>query len=447
LFSETWTLEDIVMPRVISICHLGAVIGVAGWLAACSDPPQPQTQAQAPAQAPGQTPGQTKAPVQKAPATAMVAPQADPVVPASDAPALALDTTAPDIAVNAKAPEPAARQAQAQVQAETPSGAVAVAADQPPLVRAIDQASLPAARAKARAPAGWTVKGVDPGLVRAEVLLDRAGFSPGVIDGRPGDNLRHAVAAYASAHGLTSGGALNAAVWDALTTQDAIPAAQSYRITAMDEAGPFIGDPPKDYEALSKLPALGYSTPEQMLSEKFHMDPKLLRALNPGADFGKAGTSLVVAAPRAAPRQFEAARIEVDKSLGEVRAYDKGGNITAFYPATVGSTERPAPSGTFAVVAVAPHPAYFYDPKRLTFTPEGATGKLKIAPGPNNPVGATWIALTVPTYGIHGSPDPTTIGKRQSHGCVRLTNWDAVELGKAVRKGAKVLFLGTDRKA
>ena len=429
------------MLRSVSLYRLGAVIGAAGWLAACSDPPQPQTQAQAPASSTGPTSAQAQAPVQKAPATAMVAPQQpDPVVPASSAPALALDTTPPDVAVTAKAPKAAVRQAQA----EAPSSVPVAAADQPPLALAIDQASAPAA--KGRTSAGWKVKGIDPGLVRAEVLLDRAGFSPGVIDGKPGENLRHAVAAYASAHGLTSGGEVNAAVWEALTTQDAAPAAQGYQITAADEAGPFIGTPPKDYEALSKLPALGYSTPLQMLSEKFHMDPGLLKALNPGADFGKAGTSLVVAVPRAEPRKFEVARIEVDKSLGAVRAYDKAGNISAFYPATVGSTERPAPSGTFAVVAVAPHPAYFYDPKRLTFQPEGAKGKLKIAPGPNNPVGATWIAITVPTYGIHGSPDPTTIGKRQSHGCVRLTNWDAVELGKAVKKGAKVVFLGTEKK-
>jgi lipoprotein-anchoring transpeptidase ErfK/SrfK len=428
------------MPRSISVYRLGAMIGAAGWLAACSDPPQPQTQAKAPAQ--------TQAPVQKAPATAMVAPQPDPVVPASSEPALALDTTPPDIVLNPKvpnsrAPEPGVRQAQAEAPSSAP--ATVAAADQPPLALAISQAAAPAA--KGRAATGWKVKGIDPGLIRAEVLLDRAGYSPGVIDGKRGENLRHAVAAYASTHGLTSSGEMNASVWDSLTMQDSAPAAQGYQITAEDEAGPFIGTPPKDYEALSKLPALGYSTPLQMLSEKFHMDPGLLKALNPGADFGQAGTKLVVAAAHAQPRKFEVARIEVDKSLGVVRAYDKAGNLAAFYPATVGSTERPAPSGTFSVVAVAPHPAYFYDPQRLTFQPEGAKGKLKIAPGPNNPVGATWIAITVPTYGIHGSPDPTTIGKRQSHGCVRLTNWDAVELGKAVKKGAKVVFLGTEKKA
>jgi lipoprotein-anchoring transpeptidase ErfK/SrfK len=142
---------------------------------------------------------------------------------------------------------------------------------------------------------------------------------------------------------------------------------------------------------------------------------------------------------------MQVARIEVDKSDDEVRAFGSDGKLLAFYPATVGSAERPAPSGVFAVTSVAPHPAYFYDPARLTFAPEGAKGKLRIAPGPNNPVGSTWIALSIPTYGIHGSPDPTLIGKRQSHGCVRLTNWDAAELGKSVKKGVVVAFIGQEK--
>ncbi|MFI4951363.1 MAG: L,D-transpeptidase, partial [Caulobacterales bacterium] len=203
--------------------------------------------------------------------------------------------------------------------------------------------------------------------------------------------------------------------------------------------------PPKDYKALSKLPALGYSTPLQELAEKFHMDQALLQALNPGADFSKAGQTLLVAAPRAGPPDKKETRSEVDKSDDEMTAFGSDGKLLAYYPATVGSSERPAPSGVFAVASVAPHPAYFYDPTRLTFTPAGAKGKLRIAPGPNNPVGSTWIALTVPTYGIHGAPDPTAIGKRQSHGCVRLTNWDAAELGKAVKKGVQVAFVGQDK--
>jgi lipoprotein-anchoring transpeptidase ErfK/SrfK len=285
----------------------------------------------------------------------------------------------------------------------------------------------------------------DPTLVRAEVLLDRAGFSPGVIDGRDGTNYQHALVAFAGAHGLPSDGKLDAASWNALTGADAAPAMQAYTIAASDEAGPFIGTPPKNYKALAKLPALSYSTPEQALAERFHMDRKLLEALNPNADFTKVGETLLVTAPRNGPRDLKVARIEVDKSNEALRAYSADGKLVAFYPATVGSTERPAPSGVFEVKSVAPNPAYFYDPSRLTFTPQGATGKLRIAPGPNNPVGLTWIALSVPTYGIHGSPDPTTIGKRQSHGCIRLTNWDAVELGKAVKKGVQVAFVGEER--
>ena len=114
------------------------------------------------------------------------------------------------------------------------------------------------------------------------------------------------------------------------------------------------------------------------------------------------------------------------------------------FPATVGSTERPAPSGKALVVAVAPNPSYTYDPSRLTFGPKH-TGKLTIAPGPNNPVGATWIALNIQTYGIHGTPDPQLVGKTASHGCVRLTNWDAVALGKAVKKGTPVEFVGQEQ--
>ncbi|HZZ87826.1 MAG TPA: L,D-transpeptidase [Caulobacteraceae bacterium] len=313
----------------------------------------------------------------------------------------------------------------------------AALASLPPAGQAIEAAQPVTAPTKSRGR-------YDPALVKAEVLLDRAGFSPGVIDGKDGENLRHALKAYADAHDLSSSGSLDASVWSALTAADAAPAMQVYVITADDEAGPFIGTPPKNYQALAKLPELGYSSPEQALAEKFHMDQKLLETLNPGADFGKVGQRLLVTAPRSGPRDLQVTRIEVDKTDEAVRAYGADGKLVAFYPASVGSTERPAPSGDFAVAAVAPHPAYFYDPARLTFTPSGAKGKLRIAPGPNNPVGLTWIALTVPTYGIHGSPDPATIGKHQSHGCVRLTNWDAVELGKAVKKGVAVDFVGQE---
>jgi lipoprotein-anchoring transpeptidase ErfK/SrfK len=359
----------------------------------------------------------------------------------------------PPIAANAvgsDASAQAAMQASGQASGQPAAQPAPVdTADLPPAAQAINQAAFPEARTSAPRVSGRRARqsaSYDATLLRVEVLLDRAGFSPGAIDGRQGTNLKHALSAYAEAHGATSDGTLDAQLWSQLSGADSGPVVQAYKITDDDEKGPFIGTPPKDYQALAKLPALSYSTPEQALAERFHMSQKLLEALNPKADFTKAGTLIVVTAPRAAPRDYQATRIEVDKSNGEVRAFGADGKLAAAYPATVGSTERPAPSGQFAVASVAPHPAYFYDPSRLTFTPTGAKGKLRIAPGPNNPVGSTWIALTIPTYGIHGAPDPTEIGKQQSHGCIRLTNWDAAELGHAVKKGVPVNFVGTEKK-
>lgn len=151
-----------------------------------------------------------------------------------------------------------------------------------------------------------------------------------------------------------------------------------------------------------------------------------------------------MAAPGPATLPAAVSAIEVDKSQRQVRAYGPDGAILATYPATVGSAERPAPTGRFAVKGLAPNPTYTYDPKRLTFG-DKSKGKLTIQPGPNNPVGAEWIDLTVPTYGIHGAPEPRLVGKAASHGCVRLTNWDVRQLASAVKKGVPVLFVGTER--
>jgi lipoprotein-anchoring transpeptidase ErfK/SrfK len=174
------------------------------------------------------------------------------------------------------------------------------------------------------------------------------------------------------------------------------------------------------------------------------MDEALLKSLNPGVDFSVAGTKIVVAALGPDRLKGPVTRMEVDKTRRQIRAYGAGDVLLAVYPATVGSTERPAPEGEWAVRTVAPNPTYTYDPSRLTF---GKTeqGKLTIKPGPNNPVGSTWIDLTKDTYGIHGTPDPRLVGKTASHGCVRLTNWDVRQLSQAVKKGTVVAFVGAEQ--
>jgi lipoprotein-anchoring transpeptidase ErfK/SrfK len=289
----------------------------------------------------------------------------------------------------------------------------------------------------------------DPLLVRVQVLLDRAHFSPGVIDGRDGTNLQIALAAFQQAHGLSGSGRLDDATWQALVAADQGPSVQSYVITEADLAGPF--EPQSlgtDYAVLATLKSLAYATPIEALAERFHMDESLLTALNPGADFSVAGTRLLVAAPGRDTLERKVARIEIDKARGVLRAFDSAGVALAVYPATIGSSERPAPAGEWEVRTLAPAPTYTYDPKRLTFGKESLRkgGKiLTIAAGPNNPVGSTWIDLSKDTFGIHGTPDPRLVGKRASHGCVRLTNWDAKELGAAVQKGAKVAFLGQEK--
>ena len=277
-------------------------------------------------------------------------------------------------------------------------------------------------------------------LVKAETLLDRAHFSPGVIDGRDGSNLHAAISAFEGAHGLPVDGHLSQPVWDALTAADTAPASVVYTVTAADVAGPFLGKTPTDMAAMAKLKHMDFDSVAQELSERFHMDQALLLALNPGVDFKTAGATIVVAAAGAAPLAAQVTRIEVDKAHQQVRAFDAAGKLAAVYPATVGSQERPAPSGVWAVKVVAPNPDYTFDPARLTFGKSKT--KLTIQPGPNNPVGSTWIGLTKETYGIHGTPDPTLVGKVASHGCVRMTNWDARQLGAAVKAGTKVEFVG-----
>ena len=342
-------------------------------------------------------------------------------------------------ACGAPEPEPVPAPAPALTEAAAPMGALSR--------QGIEQAvfTAPPATTPAPAPASGVAAAppppvvADPALIRAQILLDRARFSPGVIDGLGGDNTRQAIAALEKAAGLTEDGVLDAEVFARLTGADARTVLTDHVITTEDLAGPFIGAVPADLEAMSKLQTVGYANIRESLAERFHMTEAMLTALNPGVDFTRAGQSIVVPAVAADALPADVARITVDKAERSVRAFDAAGTLLAFYPATIGSSERPAPSGTVTVKGVAPAPNYTYDPSRVSY--DRGSKRLVVPQGPNNPVGSVWIDLSRDTYGIHGTPDPSRVGKTFSSGCVRLTNWDAEQLAAHVKPGVEVVFL------
>ena len=283
-------------------------------------------------------------------------------------------------------------------------------------------------------------KSVDPVVLKAEILLDRAHAPPGVIDGRYGSNFVKAITTFETVRGLPVDGKLTRRVWDELGGDTAAPVLGTYTIKPEDVVGPFYPDLPADYALQAQLPDLGYRSANEMFGERFHMDRKFLKALNPGVAMDVAGNTIVVARVETLPLASQIARIDVDKAKGQVLAYDPQGALVVGYPATIGSDELPSPSGSYVVRGVAPHPTYTYDPVK-NFQQGNNVKKLILPPGPNNPVGAAFIALSKPTYGIHGTPDPSKIDKTRSHGCVRLTNWNAQELAAMVKAGVPVNFI------
>jgi lipoprotein-anchoring transpeptidase ErfK/SrfK len=282
-------------------------------------------------------------------------------------------------------------------------------------------------------------KSISPAVIKAEVLLARANCSPGEISGKLGENFEKAIAAFAEGRGKGTN-RLDQELWNDLISTFAGPVVVDYTISDEDIRGPFLAKLPHKMERMKDLENLSYTSPKEKLAEKFHMSPELLTALNPSEKFGTAGHTIVVANVLDQPLAQKVARIEVNKSRQELRAFDSSGNLVAYYPATVGSDEKPAPSGTLKVTIVKKNPAYRYNPA-YAFKEVRTKKPFTIKPGPNNPVGLVWIGLTGEGYGIHGTPEPSKVGKAQSHGCVRLTNWDALQLASGVRKGLPVDFV------
>ncbi|MFD1331214.1 L,D-transpeptidase family protein, partial [Methylopila musalis] len=278
----------------------------------------------------------------------------------------------------------------------------------------------------------------DPRMIKLQVLLDRANASPGVIDGINGGNVAKAIAAFEMMVGHHVDGVMDAELWARLEATSAEPVLVPYEITEKDVAGPFVPVMPADYAEQAKLPSAAYRDPVEMLAERFHMDEAFLRRLNPDVDFTVAGTVLTVANP-GPPLKAKVASIVADKAKKQVFAYDAAGRLVASYPATIGSADLPSPTGVHAVKAIAVNPEYWYRPK-VNFQQGENTKALRLPPGPNTPVGSVWIGLDKPTYGLHGTPEPSKIDKTNSHGCVRLTNWDANELAHMVAPGVPVDF-------
>ncbi|WP_336042030.1 L,D-transpeptidase [Acinetobacter dispersus] len=357
---------------------------------------------------------------------------------------LAVDRATSNVAAQAQPASSVAATAASEPQVNT--GAASVVSQQ--LENTPDAKTTTTAPA---VPASWTMdainaaewpeglpKGQNPAYARAHVMLNNSHASPGAIDGSNGKNTLKAIASFQQMNGLTPTGQLTKETWDALVAKQTKPAYVEYTITDADLKGPYADAIPSDYALQAKMKGLYYTRVTEMLGEKFHMDERFLKQLNPNANFKKAGEKIIVANVRNdLPEDIHL--IVAHKGARQLYLFNSRNQMIASFPATIGSTDTPSPTGTYKVVGVAKNPYYSYSPSNFV---QGKNLKpLTLPPGPNAPVGNIWIGLSKKSFGIHGTPNPSLISKTASHGCIRLTNWDANDLGAKVSSGVTVKFL------
>ncbi|WP_232089849.1 L,D-transpeptidase family protein [Sphingomonas sp. HMP6] len=303
--------------------------------------------------------------------------------------------------------------------------------------------------------------GLDRSTLHVQVILDHLGFSPGVLDGRQGKSLVAALKGFQEQQGLPMTGEMDQNTLRALYPHRAWRPTQTIALTPEMLAGPYVNPMPKDPQVQAKLPALGYRSIMEKLGEMFHTTPAVLLELNSPTTRLAPGSKVVFPNAVPASRSYDpklpeawrttlanlninaeqpvGAKIVVDKSDEVLRVLDKDGKLVAQFMATMGSEHDPLPIGTWKILGPAYNPPFHYNPDLFWDAKASAKAAL-LPPGPNGPVGVVWLDLSKPHYGIHGTPEPSTIGRAESHGCIRLTNWDAARLALMVKSGTPAVF-------
>jgi lipoprotein-anchoring transpeptidase ErfK/SrfK len=302
---------------------------------------------------------------------------------------------------------------------------------------------------------------LDRQLLKFQVVLDRLGFSPGVLDGRPGMSLTAAIKGFQESRGIPVTGMPDTATMQALRPYWGTEATKTLTLNARVLAGPYINPIPHGEDEQAKLPGLYYRSPMEKLAEMFHTTPEVLMELNSPQTPLRPGSQVVF--PNVLPTsraydakltpdwvatlnslnvdavQPEAAKVVVDKSDKVLRVYDKADRLVAQFQVTTGSTHDPLPIGTWTIKGADHNPKFHYNPA-LFWDAKKDDEKAMLPPGPNGPVGVVWLDLSKDHYGIHGTPEPALIGRTESHGCVRLANWNAARLAQMVKPGTPAVF-------